>query len=61
MLVAYLSHLHLIQLASQMPELPIQGFFPLGKIKEAANEYNLISLQAAFPSTKTHAWTTAMY
>lgn len=39
---------------------PFRVFFPLGKIKEAANEYNLISLQAGFPSSETHAWTSAM-
>lgn len=59
MQVTYRSHLHLTQLASQMPELPIQVFFPSGRIKEAAHEYNLISLQAVFPSTETQAWMTA--
>lgn len=55
MLLAYLSHLHLTQLASQMPELPIQGF-SLRK-----NQRSSKWIQSNFPtSCLSKHWNTCM-
>lgn len=54
-LLAYLSHLHLTQLASQMPELPIQGF-SLRK-----NQRSSKWIQSNFPtSCLSKHWNTCM-
>lgn len=55
MLVAYLSHLHLTQLASQMPILPIQGF-SLRK-----NQRSSKWIQSNFPTSwLSKHWNTCM-